>query len=175
MKVILVFVSTLDGKVTKWGAPHVGDWTSIQDREYYKQIWKDAQLIVMGSNTYMQEKFSSSPQHLLLVMTKHTSKYKQYEVPGQIEFTDDNPKELVEQFQKKGFETMIVSGGGHVATSFFEKQLIDEVWLTIEPKIFGTGGNFVIEQKMDIDLKMISCEKVNEQGTLITKYAVIKK
>lgn len=175
MKVILVFVSTLDGKITKWGNSHVRDWSSKQDQEYYKQIWKDAQLIVMGSNTYIAEKFSSSPQHLLLVMTKHPSKYKEYEVPEQIEFIDNDPKELVEQFQKRGFETMIVVGGPHVASSFFEKQLIDELWLTIEPKIFGTGGNFVIEQKMDIDLKMISCEKVNKQGTLIAKYVVVKK
>ena len=175
MKVILVFVSTLDGKITEWGASHVRDWTSKEDQEYYKQIWKDAQLIVMGSNTYMAEKFSPSSQHLLMVMTRHPSKYKQYEVPGQIEFTDNDPEELFEQFQKKGFEKMILVGGPHVATSFFEKQLIDELWLTIEPKIFGTGGNFVIEQKLDIDLKMISYEKVNQQGTLIAKYAVIKK
>ena len=129
----------------------------------------------MGSNTYMAEKFPPSSQHLLLVMTRHTSKYKQYEVRGQIKFIDNDPKELVAQFQKKGFETMILVGGPYVATSFFEKQLIDELWLTIEQKIFGTGGNFVIEQKLDIDLKMFSCERVNEQGTLIVKYAVIKK
>ena len=121
MKVILVFVSTLDGKVTEWGNPHVRDWTSKEDQEYYKQIWKDAQLIVMGSHTYLQDKFPPSSQHLLVVMTKHISKYKQYEVPGQVEFTDNDPEELVEQFQKKGFNTMILSGGGHVATSFFEK------------------------------------------------------
>ena len=175
MKVILVFVSTLDGKITEWGDSHVRTWTSKEDQEYYKQIWKDAQLIVMGSNTYMAEKFSPSPHHLLLVMTKHPSKYKQYEVPGQIKFTDNDPKEFVEQFQKEGFKTMILVGGPHVATSFFENQLIDELWLTIEPKIFGTGGNFVVEQKLDIDLKMISYEKVNDEGTLITKYAVIKK
>ena len=175
MKVILVFVSTLDGKITEWGDSHVKDWTSKEDQEYYKQIWKDAKLIVMGSKTYMAEKFPPSPQHLLLVMTRNPSKYKQYEVPGQIKFTDNDPKELVEQFQKKGFETMNVIGGPHVATSFFEKKLIDELWLTIEPKIFGTGGNFVIEQKLDIELKMISSEKVNEQGTLIAKYTVIKK
>ena len=175
MKVILVFVSTLDGKVTEWGNSHVREWTSKEDQEYYKQIWKDAQLIVMGSNTFMAEKFPPSSQHLLLVMTKHISKYKQYEVAGQIEFTDTAPKELVEQFRKKGFERMIVVGGAHVATSFLEQQLIDELWLTIEPKIFGAGGNFVIEQKLDIDLKMISCEKVNEQGTLIVKYVVLKE
>jgi dihydrofolate reductase len=62
-----------------------------------------------------------------------------------------------------------------VATSFFKDHLIDELWLTIEPRIFGTGGNFVTEEKLDIDLHLISCEKVNEQGTLITKYAVLRK
>ena len=175
MKVILVFVSSLDGKVTKWGNSLVRTWTSKEDQAYYKQTWKDAQLIVIGSKTYMAEKFYSSQELLILVMTKHISKYKQYEVPGEIEFTEKEPEEIVEQFKEKGFDTMIVAGGAHVASSFFEKQLIDELWLTIEPKIFGTGGNFVSEQKLDIDLKMISCEKVNEQGTLITKYAVIKK
>ncbi|MEO6949140.1 MAG: dihydrofolate reductase family protein [Ginsengibacter sp.] len=175
MKVILVFVSTLDGKITEWGNSHVRKWTSKEDQEYYKQIWKNERLIVMGSNTYMAEKFSPSPHLLLLVMTKHISKYKEYEVPGQIEFIDTEPKDLVEQYQKKGFEKMMVVGGPHVATSFFEEQLIDELWLTIEPKIFGKGGNFVSEQKLDIDLTMIKCEKVNEKGTMIARYAVIKK
>ena len=55
----------------------------------------------MGSNTYKAEIFAPSNQHLLLVMTRHTLKYKQYEVPGQIEFTDHEPKKLVDQFQKK--------------------------------------------------------------------------
>ncbi len=34
---------------------------------------------------------------------------------------------------------MLVVGGPHVATSFLKAQLIDELWLTIEPKIFGMG------------------------------------
>ena len=70
---------------------------------------------------------------------------------------------------------MVVFGSPHVATSFLKEQLIDELWLAIEPKIFGSGGNFVIEENLDINLRLISCEKVNEQGTLITKYAVMKK
>jgi dihydrofolate reductase len=65
-------------------------------------------------------------------------------------------------------------GGAHIATSFLKEKLIDEVWLTIEPKIFGAGSNFVINESLDIDLKLLSFEKINEQGTLITKYSVIK-
>ena len=70
---------------------------------------------------------------------------------------------------------MLVVGGPHIATSFLKEQLIDELWLTFEPKIFGRGGNFVTEINLDINLHLIHCEKVNEQGTLITKYAVLKK
>lgn len=174
MKVILVFVSTLDGKVTQWGNPHVREWSSWEDQQYYKQVWKEAQLIVMGSNTFIAEKFPASPDHLLLVMTQHISKYKSYRVDGQIEFTNNNPVEMVNQFKNKKIQTMTVVGGAHIATSFLKEQLIDELWLTIEPKIFGTGGNFVINEKLDINLQLISCDKVNEQGTLVNKYAVIK-
>jgi len=70
---------------------------------------------------------------------------------------------------------MLLVGGPHVATSFLKEQLVDELWLTIEPRIFGKGGNFVIEDDLDIDLALLSCEKVNERGTLITKYALLKR
>lgn len=64
---------------------------------------------------------------------------------------------------------MLIVGGAHIATSFLKEQLIDELWLTIEPNIFGTGGSFVIEEKLNINLQLISCERVNKQGTLIAK------
>jgi dihydrofolate reductase len=70
---------------------------------------------------------------------------------------------------------MLVVGGPHIATSFLKEQLIDELWLTYEPRIFGTGDNFATGEKLDINLRLISNEKVNDQGTLITKYTVLKK
>ena len=108
-------------------------------------------------------------------MTSHPDKYKSLEVPGQIEFTNESPVELTSRFKIKGHQQMLVVGGPHVATSFLKEQLIDELWLTFEPKIFGTGDNFATDEKLDINLRLIHSEKVNEQGTLITKYAVLKK
>ena len=175
MKTILIFVSTLDGKVTKWGEPHVSSWSSHQDQDYYKNVCNESRLIVMGSNTFNSDTFRPSANHQLIVMTKHPDKYKSLEIPGQIEFTNESPAELIARFISKGNQQMLVLGGPHVATSFLKEQLIDELWLTIEPKIFGTGGNFATEVNLDINLRLIHCEKVNEQGTLITKYAVLKK
>jgi dihydrofolate reductase len=60
MKAILVFVSTLDGKVTKWGNPDIRSWSSQSDKEYFKKIWNNSRLIVMGSNTYNVEQLKPS-------------------------------------------------------------------------------------------------------------------
>jgi len=175
MKTILIFVSTLDGKITKWGEPNVSSWSSHQDQDYYKKVLNESRLIVMGSNTFNADTFKPSADHQLIIMTGHPDKYKSLEITGQIEFTNESPVELIARFISKGHKQILVVGGPHIATSFLKEQLIDEVWLTIEPKIFGTGGNFATEVNLDINLHLIHCEKVNEQGTLITKYAVLKK
>jgi dihydrofolate reductase len=175
MKTILVFVSTLDGKITKWGDPHVKSWSSQNDQDYFKKIWNDTRLIIMGSNTFHFEPIKANPEHLLIIMTREPEKYKKYEVPGQLEFRSETPGQIAERYKKEGHKCMLVVGGAHIATSFLKEQLVDELWLTIEPKIFGMGGNFVIEEKLDINLELISSKSVNKQGTLLTKYSVIKK
>jgi dihydrofolate reductase len=174
MKSILIFVSTLDGKVTRWGESHVKSWTSHQDQDHYNKTMSESRLIVMGSNTFNSGSFPVS-NHQLVVMTRDPGKYKNSKYPGQIEFTNESPAELTDRFKKSGYEHMLVVGGPHVATSFLKEQLIDELWLTLEPKIFGTGANFATDVKLDINLRLLHFEKVNEQGTLITKYAVLKK
>ena len=173
MKKILVFVATLDGKITRWGESDAKKWSSEEDQKYFKNTWDDSFLIVMGSSTFDVKPMEPTPKHHLVVMTRNPSKYKNYEVIGQLEFTDQSPSKLVAHYEKEGARHMLVVGGAHVATSFLKEKLIDELWLTIEPKIFGSGDNFVIDENLDIDLKLLSVEKVNERGTLITKYSVI--
>ena len=175
MKVVLVFVSSLDGKVTRWGNPYVKSWSSQKDQEYFNKIWHSARLIIMGSNTFNAEPFKPSLEHLLVIMTRNPEKYKNYEVSGQLEFTGESPDQLIRRFENEEYEYMLLVGGAHLATSFLKEELVDELWLTIEPRIFGMGGNFVIEEKLDIKLHLISYEQVNEQGTLITKYKVVRK
>ena len=175
MKTILIFVSTLDGKVTKWNDPDVKLWSSHQDQDHYKNVWNRSRLIVMGSNSFKAEVFKPSADQQVIIITRHPDKYKSLQVPGQIEFTNESPVALISRFTNEGYEQMLVVGGPHVATSFLKEQLIDELWLTLEPKIFGTGGNFATDENLDINLRLIHFEKVNEQGTLITKYTVLKK
>jgi dihydrofolate reductase len=175
MRIILVFVSTLDGKITKWGDPKVSLWTSEEDKKYFRKTWNEAPVIIMGSNTFLAEKLGSVRDHLVIVMTRRPDAYQKMEVKGRLEFSDESPGQLADRFKKADFPTMMVVGGAQVATSFLMDGLIDEIWLTIEPKIYGKGGNFVIEKELDLELRLISCEQVNPEGTLITRYKVLKK
>lgn len=174
MKTILVFVTTLDGKITRWYDPFVKSWSSKEDQNYFNNVWNDAKLIVLGSNSFNADPIKPSDNHLVVVMTHRPSEYEKYKVSGQIEFSDETPVKLVSRFEEKGYDQMLVAGGAQVATSFLKEQLIDELWLTHEPKIFGIGGNFVVEEKLDVNLRLINVERVNEQGTIIAKYVVLK-
>jgi dihydrofolate reductase len=175
MKTIVIFVTTLDGKITKWGDPHVQRWSSKEDQEYFKKVWNESPLTVIGSSTFDFDPIKPSLSSLLVVLTKNPEKYKKYELAKHLEFSSETPTQLAERFEKAGYDQMLVVGGPHVATSFFAANLVDELWLTLEPKIFGKGGNFVIEEELDIELELLSIEKINERGTLIAKYKVMKK
>ena len=175
MITVLVFVSTLDGKITKWGDPNVKSWSSKEDQNFFNKLWNNNRLLIMGSNTFYLDPIKPNPNHLLVIMTRQPSTYKSYEVLGQLEFRSESPGQLVEHYDKEGHELMLIVGGAHIATSFLREQLVDELWLTIEPKIFGIGCNFVTEEKLDIKLELLSSESVNKQGTLFTKYALIKE
>lgn len=174
MKIILVFVSTLDGKVTKWDDPDVRKWTSEEDKEHFSKIWKDAGLIVMGSKTFLATPPKPSAKHRFHVMTSHPSDYKKFEVPGQLEFSDEKPEKIISRYEKEGFSQMVVVGGPTISSSFLREQLADELWLTIEPRIFGEGFSLAWVEKLDVRLRLISYRKVNGQGTLITKYSIEK-
>lgn len=174
MKVFLVFVVTADGKVTKWGDPNVKSWSSQEDQKYFSQLIRSAPLVVLGSTTYRADPMKPKENRLMIVLTRDPERYKELEVPGKLEFTNDSPSQLVKKYSEKGYDQMLVAGGPNVATSFLKENLVDEIWLTIEPLVFGSGGSFVTRIKLDIRLNLLSVGRMNDQGTLLLKYAVLR-
>jgi dihydrofolate reductase len=175
MKTILIFVTSLDGKITKWGDPMIRAWTSDSDQKYFDEIWRETRVIIMGSGTYDPAPVRPDSSHFFIVITRQPEKYKDHSVSGKLEFTNEPPLNLISRFEKAGEEKILVVGGAHIATLFLKENLIDELWITIEPKIFGRGTSVVNNEELDIQLKLLSCTTANEQGTLLTKYKVVKE
>ena len=180
MKVILINVSSLDGRFTKWNAKNIYEWSSKEDFQFFQKTKKANNLLVMGSGTFDDvkavEKSGLRPEkeRLRIVLTKNPGKYKKFDVKGQLEFSKETPKELIQRLGKLGYKQMLLVAGGKVANSFFKENLINELWLTVEPKIFGSGKSLAQGKDLDVNLKLLSSDKLNKQGTLLLKYNVIK-
>ena len=180
MKIVLIDVSSLDGKLTKWTGNNIYEWSSPEDFVHFKKTISQNNLIVMGSGTFDQVKdiekagLKAEKERLRIILTRDPKKYSRFVVAGQMEFNNESPEVLISRLEKMDYKQMLLVSGGRVATSFFKAKLIDELWITIEPKIFGTGEPLVQDEKLDINLQLISMEKLNEQGTLLLKYNVIK-
>ncbi len=179
MKIILIDVSSLDGKLTKWKGNDIYEWSSREDFIHFQKVKSENNLLVMGSGTFDKVKniegagLKPEKERLRVILTSKPQQYQKYVIPGQMEFSDESPRQLIARLSERGYKQMLLVSGGKVATSFFKEQLVDELWLTIEPKIFGSGEPLVQEGAFDISLKLLSMEKLNSQGTLLLKYQVI--
>jgi len=173
MKVILVVVVSIDGKTTRWNSPDVHDLSSKEDQKYFFSTLTKNNLVIMGRKTFEVAKpdIYKNPEKLRVVITKNSKKYK--DVEGRLEFTNDSPKKILANLEKRGFKQAMLVGGSEINTLFFKDKLVDEVWITIEPKIFGMGNGLTAIEKLDVELKLISSRKLNKNGTLLLKYEVL--
>ena len=174
MKVILLYVSSLDGKVTKWGQKNIYWWTSAEDVIHFRSTIIKNKLLVMGSNTFNAVHPKPAEGIRRIVLTREPEKYTKYAVPGQLEFMNVSPAKLIEQLEHEGYKHLLLVSGKTLSTEFLKKQLVNEIWLTIEPKIFGIGDSMVTEEKLNVHLQLIKLQKLNRKGTLLIKYKVEK-
>ena len=176
MKVVLAMVMSLDGKTTQHNANDIYHWTSQEDQKHFFSLIKKHNVIVMGRATYDAARpvMKLTPGKLRLVMTRTPEKYSEEKVPGQLEFTDNTPLEIIAELERKNYSELLLAGGASVNMLFLKEKLVDEMWLTIEPRMFGIGNPLVGTEALDINLSLESSEKLNTRGTLLLKYRIQK-
>ena len=84
--------------------------------------------------------------------------------------TVDAAKFVLELKHRKG-KGIVIFGGGALAKSLFEADLIDEVVLNIHPVLLGSGIPLFHEMKKQIDLELRDC-KILKGGYLAVTYRV---
>jgi len=166
----MVAAITLDGKIAKHHLHNV-DWTSKKDKAFFRKEVKKAGVVIFGANTY-KAMGKAMPTVLNIVMTKSPKKYKNLETPNSLEFTNASPKKIVENLTQRKFKTVIIGGGAGIYTIFFKNKLIDEIHLTVVPKIFGKGVSLLNPLKIsDLNLKLTSTSALGK-GEVLLKYKV---
>ncbi len=134
MKLILVMAVTADGRIARDSA-HPVDWTGRADKAYFSQITRLAGVVIMGSNTF-DTLGSPLPDRLNIVMTRNKDRKSSF---SNLVFTDQAPETILWDLDEKNYPFAVLMGGARINSLFMEKGLVDEMHLTVVPRIFGTG------------------------------------
>ena len=88
-----------------------------------------------------------------------------------VEIVTEDAAKFVRELKRRKGKGIVVFGGGELAKSLFEADLIDEVVLNIHPVLLGSGIPLFHEMKQQIDLELVEC-KVLKGGYLAVTYRV---
>jgi dihydrofolate reductase len=161
IKTFIIAAVSADGFIAK-DSNHAAYWTSKEDKAKFVELTKRAKVIVMGSTTYQTLKRPLADRLNIVY-----SKSKTFEGA---ETTQAEPKYLIHDLEARGYEEVAICGGSHIYSMFLQAHCVDRIYLTIEPKIFGTGITLFNEQ-MNFDLTLINTE-TTPTGTILAEYDV---
>lgn len=162
--VTLIMASSLDGKIAK-SKDHFANWTSKEDKQVFIQTSKDFGMIMMGYNT-----FKTFPAPLKNRLNVVFSEKAEEELEG-VKWVSGEPEKVLEELEKMGFKRALLGGGTGLNTLFLQKKLINEIILTVEPKIFGSGLS-LFNDDFDINLELLELKKINNNSYLV-RYKVV--
>jgi len=166
MNVTLMIALTADGKIAK-DASHYPDWTGSADKKMFKQITLDAGVIIMGSATYTTIG-KPLPNRRNIVLTRRKDRVSSYD---HLEYTNDQPIEIIKKLESEGFNSAILIGGAQINTLFAKAGLINELILTYCPTIFGSGLS-LFSEPLAMDLELLATKQL-EPDVFCTHYRVI--
>ena len=169
MKVVLYMATTIDGFVAKKNGD--SDWVSPSDTPIFEEKIKEAGCIVMGRRTY-EVSGSDFPYKgaLNIVMTSNGNLKSN---DPNVLFLNKHPKDVIEVVKKKGFQTLLIIGGGNLNGSFLKEGLIDEIYIDIHPLVLGSGIKLFEKCEVDVKLKLLDIKPL-KNDLILLRYKVLK-
>lgn len=165
MKIVMMMAMTLDGKIAKTDN-HFPDWTSREDKKLFAKVSKEAGVVIMGDKTFFT--FPAPLKDRLNVVFTLDENPKSMEG---VKWVKGESEDVVRELEALGHTSAVLGGGAFINGLFLEHKLIDEIYITVEPKIFGDGLS-LFKGDFDLKLELIDVEKINSDSVVL-KYKVL--
>lgn len=168
MYVVLAAVMSIDGKIKRNEQIHKRDWISDEDKSYFAQLIAEHDVIVMGRKTYQSMKVNMQPGKRYVVITRQPEKYRRKTITNELEFTDDTPDVLIDRLRDFGeHSNLLVVGGSEVYGAFLRLRLVDELRITVEPILLGSGTPLIANEVLEERFQLVEFRKLNHSGTIL--------
>ena len=167
MKVTLYMAISIDGYIAKKdGDSH---WVSEADSKIFEKKIEEAGCIVVGRKTFDQYYNDLYPVEGVtnIVLTNDATRKDKNEnvifVPS--------PKEALQVAEKKGYDKVLLIGGGHVNGTFIQENLIDDVFLSVHPLVLGEGIKIFENFRKQVELNFVGSKEM-EDGLVQLHYKI---
>jgi dihydrofolate reductase len=165
MKIIMMMAMTADGKIAR-NDNHFPSWTSREDKALFAQITKKHGVVLMGDKTFWTFPAPLSERlNVVFTLDKNPPQIKG------VKWVSGEPEKVLAELEKMGYESAILGGGCYLNSLFLRKKLIDEIILTIEPRLFGSGLS-LFGDNVNVNLELLEAKKINSQSVML-RYKII--
>ena len=156
------FIAREDGAV---------DWLlfSKEVGQIMKDMWANIDTIVMGRKTYeVAQRMGGGPDHPG-VMTYVFSRTIKEPNSKALTFVANDAATFVRRLkEEEEGRDIYVMGGGILAQSLFEADLIDELRFNIQPVLLGSGVPLFYEMSRQINLELKECRQLSKGCVYVT-------
>lgn len=162
-----IAVMTLDGKIAK-NSRHASRWSSKEDKRFLHQKLAGCDVIIVGKHTYDVSRQPLSQRNCIVITRSVKSPRR---VGERCLHCNPNTVNLKSLIQKLGYKNACVLGGTQTYSLMLKKGLLDELFLTVEPLVFGNGlPLFEARIATPLIFHLVSVKKLNQQGTVLLHY-----
>lgn len=152
--VAMNFAATLDGRATIGGVS--GPIGSKTDTAMLAGLRRRFDAVMIGAGTMRAERYAGLDKRLIVVES-HGGRW-----------TD--PAELLGNLREEGVRAVICEGGPTLHGSLQAGGLVDELFLTIAPKLNGGEGPRIVEGPLSEVVAMELAWLLEEDGELFARY-----
>lgn len=171
-KVTFGVANSLDNYIAR--PDHSIDWLLWNDEvaSLIKTFWKTIDTVVMGRKTYEVAAKSGSGGYPGM-KTYVISRTMSTDLDKSIEIVTGDLVEFMRSLKAQKGKDICVMGGGELAQSLFEADLIDEFGVNIHPVLLGGGIPLFHPITHPVDLELLECRTL-QTGCVYLLYRVKK-
>jgi len=143
------------------------DWTSKEDWDFLQGSLAGMGAVVVGRNTYEAAAVRLRKRNTYVFSRRTKGMARRSGVTFVNPLYTDISKLLAQ------YNDVAILGGDTIYGIMLELGLLTDIFVTIEPYVFGKGTRMFTGVSRATQLKLLSIKKLNNTGTLLAHYKVI--
>ncbi len=160
MKVILYMAITINGFIAKENDDT--DFVSEIEWDSFRKMVKSVGNIIIGSRAYEIMRDGKEFENLKNIRIIIVSNNTNFKTIADNHLLAHNPQNALAILKKEKFDKALVAGGGTLNTSFMAENLVDEIYLDVEPVVFGKGIPIFKDKDFEQKLKLVGQKKITD-------------